>query len=370
MQSHKNPINPNDNKKETNSPNTISDLATRNVFVGIGIASILYPLDLGLHTLYSKVHHSKPMAMPSAQPCRVAVMAAAWNSYKYAVTGATMRATTKQQSQGAKAYLLDDKFTPVEEGIEPIEGVPELIESKMPKQNSLRNTGTAVVASMLFGGVEAFITQTNANNSILSKEHLLATKQGRVFVLPQIQSYYDRIRYRIAGLPLRSAKSSFQVGAFMATDAMEKFLLAKGNDMRTAKTASITSVAAVFGLGISLLNRGYTEQILTMNPSTITVDSAKKIIPTMIKNSGPKRIFMESLMSMFYTGVVQAIVPPIEKHVEENVIPKKRDLQSRANMMTAKGVGFFDKNTVALDSQREVKVRQVDEDDLRNHFGF
>lgn len=364
MQSHKQeqaPINQNILKRETNRANTVSDLATRNICVGLGTASVLYPLDMGLHALYSKVNQGKPKIVASTQPCRTAVMAAVWTSYKYAVTGATMKVTTKQQSQGAKAYLLDEKITPMEEGIDSIEGVPELLESKMSKSSGLRNTGMAVTASILFGGVEALITQANANSSILSKEHLLATKQSRTFALPQLNTPYDRIRYHFAGFPIRSAKSSLQVGAFMATDAMEKYLLAKEYDVPTAKIASITAVATGFGLGISVLTRGHTEQILTMNPKTISVESAKKIIPSIIKHSGPKRIITESMVTMFYTGIVQAIVPPIERYVDEKIISKKRDLQSKNSF------SLFDANLTVTDNKAEVKTERVN---LRNHFGL
>lgn len=363
MQSHKleqAPIDQNSLKKDINRVNTISDLATRNVFIGVGTASILYPLDMGLYALYSKVNQGKPKIVVSVQPCRAGLMAAVWTSYKYAVTAATMKVTTKQQSQGAKAYLLDEKITPMEEGMDSIEGVPELLESKISKSSGLRNTGMAVTASMLFGGVEAFITQANANSSVLSKEHLLATKQDRTFELPRLNTPYDRVRYHFAGLPIRSVKSSLQVGAFMATDAMEKYLLAKGYDVPTAKIASITMVATSFGLGMSILTRGHTEQILTMNAKTISVESAKKIISNIIKHSGPKRIIGESAITMFYTGVVQAIVPPIERYVDEKIVSKKRDLQSNLSSTTKNGFGLFNTNSTVADNKAEVKTEQAD----------
>lgn len=364
MQSRKtdqNLLNQNSLKKETNRANTISDLATRNVFVGIGTASVLYPLDMGLHALYRKINPCNSPIVVST-PCKVAVIAAMWTSYKYAVTGATLKVTTRQQSQGAKAYLLDDKFTPIEESIDPIETVPELFESK--KYSGLHHTGTAAAVSMLFGGAGAFITQANANSSLLSKEHLLAVKQGRVFDLPKVESRYDRIRYRLAGLPIRSANSSLQVGSFMATDTMEKYLLAKGHDVRTAKIASIASVATSFGLGMSILTRGHTEQILTMNAKTISVDSAKKIIPNIIKHSGPKRLIADGAISIFYTGIVQAIVPPIERYVEEKVISKKRDLQSNVKIMANNGFGLFDQNLGSCENtgQRTLETEQINKE--------
>lgn len=383
----------------------ISNLVARNVFVGFGTASVLYPLDIFMHKLYSKDVSPPASVVPgSTKPCRMALFASVWMTYKYAVTGATMKITTKQQSQGAKSYLLDEKLTPPEEGIEPMDGMDPL-ESKMSKTSGLRNGVTAISASMLFGGVEAFITQTNSNNSTLSKEQLFAKQQGRVFELPHLKAWNGNIRnpfsgslncsaksnfqfgefvtaeivknlknsmrYRTVGLPIRTAKSSFQVAAFMATDAMEKFLLSKGHDINTAKVGSIGAVSTTFGLIINASSLAYTKQIISINPRTFSVDSIRNVGANILKHSGPRGLLVGSGTAVFYTAVVQAIVPPIEALAEEVILPKKCELQSNISSIFKTRLGLFSTTNDAGLNRREPLdklTEQLDQEKQSNPF--
>lgn len=289
------------------------------VAVGTIVATGLLPLDWMMHRVHTQASSNQSSVKSTkSSTARLSVLFTMgkqiaesavntiFTTYPHSVKAATVKNSVIGQRTNVEEMVTGKS-----------DGVEEKVE-----QNSLALTlsQSATVAGIV-GVADTLLTQYHSNLRVLGFE---AAKPNTSFVMPTIHSMHDRKKIYVAGLPSRMAKNSMVVSGFVINPYVAeqiKALLPHSDYIDIPRWIATIIGGSTTGLIGNVFDIVYKNQIIRMNPVTLTTPSAYSVInDLMMKESVYKALLRGWRPAIMYTVAAQAIVPKAEE-IAEKIIP-------------------------------------------------